>query len=515
MDTCNICADKYTKQLRKEIKCQYCDFKCCLMCIKGYILTQTGIHCMGCKKEWSVDFQYSIIPKTWISKKWYDYLAEILFGIEKARLKDSQEEAERIMNEKKIRKMEYDYWFESRSYENRIKIIEKNIKNEVEKFYTNDICTGEELHAYKIIYPVNDKDRWNLDMTLEKKETLKKLPKSDIKKELYRKGNQRIKEIHYRIFMGKVTVPEKMINSKYINKMRDNIKELREKIREIRNKRWDKAQEMREEFKIEKKERKEFEKKCPKNGCNGMLSSSWKCRICETWVCNKCEEIKKEKNDESHVCDKNTIESLKLIKKDTKGCPKCSCLIHKTDGCDQMWCTQCKVAFSWRTGEIVTRGVIHNPHYLEFMRKTGSLDRDLQDEECGGLPSYYEVSRRGNNYILNMYRRVGEIDDIVESMNREINELSDNNKIRVNWILGYYNNDDQIKKLLRTRRKREDYLIEEIKIWDMIRRVMKEGIRENNEKMIREIQDYGNKELERFCKERSKRIKVVGEFMIF
>lgn len=27
--------------------------------------------------------------------------------------------------------------------------------------------------------------------------------------------------------------------------------------------------------------------------------------------------------------------------------------------CDQMWCTQCNVAFSWRTGAVVTNGVIH------------------------------------------------------------------------------------------------------------------------------------------------------------
>jgi hypothetical protein len=31
----------------------------------------------------------------------------------------------------------------------------------------------------------------------------------------------------------------------------------------------------------------------------------------------------------------------------------------------------CHTTFSWKTGEIVQNGVIHNPHYYEWMRRTG------------------------------------------------------------------------------------------------------------------------------------------------
>ena len=75
------------------------------------------------------------------------------------------------------------------------------------------------------------------------------------------------------------------------------------------------------------------------------------------------------------------METAKLLAKDSKPCPKCQCLIFKISGCDQMWCTQCHTAFSWKTGAIEKN--IHNPHYYEWQRKNGGLARAAGDIECG------------------------------------------------------------------------------------------------------------------------------------
>jgi hypothetical protein len=105
--------------------------------------------------------------------------------------------------------------------------------------------------------------------------------------------------------------------------------------------------------------------------------------------------VKKEKNDETHVCKKEDVDTVSMIRKETRPCPKCGIRISKIDGCDQMWCTaeNCGTAFSWNTGKLIN-GIIHNPHYYEWMRRNnnGTAPRNPGDMPCGGFPDYYSIS---------------------------------------------------------------------------------------------------------------------------
>lgn len=84
--------------------------------------------------------------------------------------------------------------------------------------------------------------------------------------------------------------------------------------------------------------------------------------------------------------------------------------------CDQMWCTQCNVAFCWRTGKI-EKGIIHNPHYFEYMRRNGQdAPRNPHEVRCGGLPrvdvlKYFTVKKKQEK-AMEIYRMVNHLRDV-------------------------------------------------------------------------------------------------------
>ena len=125
-------------------------------------------------------------------------------------------------------------------------------------------------------------------------------------------------------------------------------------------------------------EKRSFVRACPHADCKGFLSTAWKCGLCDNWSCHTCHEVKGQDRDVPHTCDPNNVATAELLARDTRGCPNCAAMIFKINGCDQMWCTQCHTAFSWRTGRIETH-TVHNPHYYEYQRAHGTFARQPGD----------------------------------------------------------------------------------------------------------------------------------------
>lgn len=184
--------------------------------------------------------------------------------------------------------------------------------------------------------------------------------------------------------------------TKELNLMNKEFEELRKMLNSMRIKIGEKNMRI---FRIrngetsDKDERKKFIMPCPGEDCKGYLSSHYKCQLCKLYVCPDCFEIIGHNKEVEHVCKEDNLKSAELIKKETKGCPKCGVRIFKISGCDQMWCTECKVAFSWNSGKIVIDGAIHNPHFYQYMQNNnaGQAPRNPGDVLCGGLLSIHNL----------------------------------------------------------------------------------------------------------------------------
>lgn len=196
---------------------------------------------------------------------------------------------------------------------------------------------------------------------------------------------------------------------------------------------------------------KQYIKSCPSNTCNGLLGSDWKCGICNVHVCKHCHEIlennsekdkdretenKKGDNKEKHECDKEKVETVKLLAKNTKPCPKCSTPIYKIDGC-----------FAENTPILTWNGEIKMSQDIaigdELVGDDG--EKRIVQEVVSGLDDLYEViQKRGIKYVVNSKHKLAlkmyGVSDVVEITVDDYNKLAPSSKID---LMGFRNDGER------------------------------------------------------------------------
>lgn len=163
---------------------------------------------------------------------------------------------------------------------------------------------------------------------------------------------------------------------------------------------------------------------CPHEFCRGFLSQSYKCGTCLTQFCASC----RLKVDEHHACDPGLVATIAAIMVDSKPCPSCGTAISRVSGCDQMFCTQCDTAFSYKTGKKEV-GVIHNPHYFDRLFSNPNLA--CNHERFGQL--FALVSTIAERTFLSRVEQTMRHVEAVEL--RVLNEPLDNLDLRVQYLL--------------------------------------------------------------------------------
>jgi len=410
-ETCTICAENYTAIIRKKCVCKYCNNDACSKCIERYLLDRhEDAHCLKCRVNYNDAALHEICTKTYLNQVYFKHRQEVLINRERANLPGLQQEA---INAKLVR-------------ENDAKIAEirkeiagirlqrdevMNRYNTVISMYYSKLATKEKEEAYKF-----------------KIEADKIIEECNHFRELISNKEKDINQIRWGPINGVTPV---------------------------------KAEE----------EKKKFIRRCTREGCQGFLSTAWKCGICEYYSCSKCFKNKTKKQDDPHECTKEDLETAELIKKDCKPCPNCGEFIMKTSGCSQMWCISCQTPWDWTTGKIVTNGIIHNPHYYEWMKRNGgAAPRNPADIPCGGYPTVWELRRmpKGiNPHISNKFhefhRICQELQDISERGYRSHIDNATTSGINVKFLLGDFDEKRWGQNLAKTEKKRKrDNEVQEI-----------------------------------------------------
>ena len=442
---CNICASE--KRSTEKVTCQKCKFECCKTCLKRHLLSSSKLNpsCMNCNETLSLDFVYENTDEGFYNKEYRNHRAGIILSMEKSLLPTTQEDAnaEAKRREEKIENDKIKNWptlAKKRAEEYRKKHFEYlNAGNgkKSDKYWNKFRELSHRIYVFdgvkRNLYP---------GFHIQRMKYLMDESKPFDEDEFERLFN-RPAPVNDRGFLN-------LLEQIYNRPRRGN-----EPVQEP----------VHEEKKVERPKRPVFIGPCPEPDCKGYLDENAVCGLCKKEACKSCRLVK-----HAGDCDPNTVETVKMMDRETKRCPKCNVPIYKTEGCDQMWCPSCHTAFSWKTGEIET-GRIHNPHYYQWMRAQGGgqMRREPGDERCGGHASYYQIITTLRRLQLYRYEQslaivhalVGDI-RAVQLPRIAVNDDPDSNRdLRINYLLGDYKDEKEwLSKLKMTEKSKEKKRLE-------------------------------------------------------
>jgi hypothetical protein len=416
--SCQICLEDYKGKKIVKITCQYCPSNACRGCLQRYMLqSYEDPHCMDCKRGWSSEFMAANFPLVFRNDVLRKHRRKILLEREKATLPAMQ-----IFVEYKRNMAKHEAEMNTIRATFGDNYSRRDVTPEMKKTtsYRYTMMRGERTQlAYRLQKVGAEMAHLKLTMSVGIESEYEGQELTDVlKAEIQAKKTEaharslelqglRVQRMALKAKYEEMNEPFKALEAEYVDQ-RDLLNAATTNL--WRNRRLYDGVESAAQ-------RREFIMKCADEGCRGFLSSAYKCGTCEKWTCSQCLVVVGADKDAEHTCDPNTVETAKAIKADTRPCPKCGTRIFKIDGCDQMWCVMegCGTAFSWTTGQIAT-GKVHNPHYYEWLRRTGggTAPREPGDIPCGGLPAIYELldcMQGGSNdsALVETHRNINEL----------------------------------------------------------------------------------------------------------
>lgn len=274
--------------------------------------------------------------------------------------------------------------------------------------------------------------------------------------------------------------------------------------------------------------------KCLNASCNGAMTHTsdtlLHCAACKSHACPNCREILPDGAAAAqHVCNPEVLASVEAIARTSKPCPTCNVAIFRSEGCSQMFCTQCHTTFDYHTGNI-ERETFHNPHFFEFLTKdaeaaaafeSGRFEEYLDQRHprhnavCR-MPDYGLLSRRCVNIAMMKRDHVYFMHSSAEAIKELAHSIDSKIKIAANPELFFRDlrlkyvrkliDDNDFKRELFSRERSNDYNVAVFQLYDMYTRVVTDlfhkiiGTRDDTVVVealteIKELRAYFNKQI--------------------
>ena len=491
-EICNICCEKLNLSTRKEIICVFCDYIVCRTCFQKYI-TEIPIepHCMNCKKIFDFDFITNNCTSVFVTKNLKIHRENILFDREKALLPETQphvvvelQKRDLIRQINSIEEQKYELRKQERILNNRI----LNLNTDIHHLNINNIGditeTPEDRKKFIRKCPMNEcrgflSTQWKC---------------GSCERKICNKCNEeKVGDQEHRC------IPENVASMELLNKDTKSCPNCGTMI-----------------FKISGC----FAKDTPILLWNGETKMSQDIIIGDqlvgddgtirnvldtTYGIDTLYQVNQSDGMSYTVNSKHTLllkDNFKIIEIKAEDYINSTNLFgFKINGsfstinilkvgfgnyygflldsnhnfilkdftvvqnCSQMFCVDCHTAWDWNTQRIVT-GVVHNPHYYEFINRNGGAGRNHGDNAerlCGGLPDNRVIRNMlvhcyptiPSPFLLNIHQCITHIQHY-ELRNHNIqNVIEINRGLRVKYLINELSEIEFKTTLQQSEKKRQ------------------------------------------------------------